>query len=464
MSLSNKVYKLKSNANPISSNIFCADPGTLVYKDRLYVYGTNDQEQFRLSKQNTYERITSLVCFSTDDMVNWTFHGEIDVKAAAPWILNSWAPDLCIKKNSDGSEKIYMYFSNNGCGVGVLCADSPLGPWTDPLGHALVYMGMPGLDNSPNPFDPGICIDDSGTGWLCFGGGIAPGCDESFAGSATLVRLNDDMISFAGDFIQLPAPYFFESSNIQFINKTYIYTYNNNWLERTKWKLNAEIPSQCSMSCLMTKTPEISESWEYKNHFFMNPGDMGLNYSNNHISYVKFKGQWYIFFHTLLLQENMPVIGGFRSICVSKLNFDEEKVSFSLSPASRKGVDSIKNLNPFELVAGTNIFTSASIDFENSSSVGEIASKSLEEGAWIMLKNVDFDSGAKSLLAELKGKGSLELRVGNAASKAVSILNIDSNSYLSVEAALSANLSGVKDIYIVFNSANICLKSWCLKK
>ena len=465
MILSKNIFKPKSNANPISPNIFCADPGTIVYKNRLYVYGTNDQQQFYETKQNTYEFITSIVCFSTDDMVNWTFHGEIDVKKIAPWCFNSWAPDVCLKKHKDGSEKFYMYFSNNGCGVGVLCADSPLGPWTDPLGHALVEMNMPELEGCPNPFDPGVCIDDNGCGWLCFGGGIAPGGDDSQPGSVRLVRLADDMISFDGDFITLPAPYFLESSKISYLNGTYIYTYNTSWVERSDWKLEGiPKPSQCSMAYLCSKTPEISGSWKYKNHFFMNPGDMGLNYSNNHVSLVKFHDEWYIFYHALLLQENMPVSGGFRSICVDKLNFDEDTLTISLSQGTRKGVNSIKPLNPFEIIYGSTMFTSADIEFEKAHSASENPSvKAAADGAWFMVKNVDFEKKPSYVQLNLKGKGFVEFRTGKLSSEASAIIKINSQNYQKVEVPLLNNLEKIEDVFFVFSNEGICLKSWTVK-
>ena len=45
MKLSEATYKAESTANPISPNIFCADPTGVEYEGRLYVYGTNDQQQ-----------------------------------------------------------------------------------------------------------------------------------------------------------------------------------------------------------------------------------------------------------------------------------------------------------------------------------------------------------------------------------------------------------------------------------
>ena len=50
-------YKTISNGNPISSNVFCADPTALEYNGRLYVYGSNDSQQFVASgkkNKNTY--------------------------------------------------------------------------------------------------------------------------------------------------------------------------------------------------------------------------------------------------------------------------------------------------------------------------------------------------------------------------------------------------------------------------
>ena len=74
--VSGNVYKNERNANPISPNIFCADPTAVEYNGRLYVYGTNDTQQAENDTVNDYRYIKSLVVFSTDDMVNWIYHGR----------------------------------------------------------------------------------------------------------------------------------------------------------------------------------------------------------------------------------------------------------------------------------------------------------------------------------------------------------------------------------------------------
>lgn len=146
-------FKKVSQGNPLLSNHFCADPTAIEYEGRLYVYGTNDQQEFEVTKgksNNTYGKINQLVCMSTDDMVNWTYHGVINVKAIAPWIWTSWAPSIVSKKQSDGKTHFYLYFTNSAAGIGVLTSTSPTGPWRDPLGRALIDGRTPGLGEMSN--------------------------------------------------------------------------------------------------------------------------------------------------------------------------------------------------------------------------------------------------------------------------------------------------------------------------
>ena len=169
--VSGNAWKSEANANPISPSIFCADPTSVEYNGRLYVYGTNDHQQYQEDTENDYDQIRSLVVFSTDDMVNWIYHGRIEVGEIAPWIANSWAPSITSRVEEDGLTHFYLYFANSGQGVGVITSTDPVEGWSDPLGKPLVYQNMPGLKNCPAPFDPGVVIDDNGVGWLAFGGG-----------------------------------------------------------------------------------------------------------------------------------------------------------------------------------------------------------------------------------------------------------------------------------------------------
>ncbi len=331
--------------NPLSDEVFCADPTSVEYKGRLYVYGTNDSEQFEATSkdtENTYEKINSFVVFSTDDMVNWKNEGTIDVKAIAPWITNSWAPSVISRRESDGKTHFYMYFSNSGMGVGVITATDPLGPWEDPLGKPFITSVTKGLKNCPIPFDPGAVIDENGTGWLSFGGGRAKNATEDMPGTARIVKLGDDLLSFDSEFAEIPAPYFFEASELNYINGTYVYTYcsdwNNHLLGWHKNKYGIDAPSTASMVYMTTKTPLDTESWEMKGEYFCNPGLAGFDYSNNHTHLQKFGGRWFILYHTMILKSKLGYKGGFRSICADEITVDEQAVTIEKRGGSADGV------------------------------------------------------------------------------------------------------------------------------
>ena len=464
MRISRKFYKNMNTANPLLSNVFCADPYGIEYEGRLYVYGTNDNQQYKLvgdGGKNTYELIKSIVCFSTDDLVNWTYHGYIDVEAAASFIISSWAPAIVSRREADGLTHFYMYFSNNGCGIGLLTSTNPLGPWTSPLDKPLIETGMKGIEDVSNPFGPGVCIDDKGDAWLSFGAGIIKKGTELYPGTARLVKLGKDMISLASSFVEIKAPYFFEASDLNFINGTYVFSYNNSWVERKEWPYSAPLPPACSMACMVSKTPLIADSWEYKNHYFLNPGEQGLNYSNNHTHLAKYMNQWYILYHTLTLQENTNSNGGFRSICMDKADVDEASVTINLCRGSRKGLSPLKCFNPYEKIPASTIFTSADISYENEKSgSGQIAVKSDDCGAWILVKNIDFNKGVREFLLELKGKGEVHLRVDKISSESISKAEVSSCDYEEVSLKLSASLDGLHDLYFIFSDKELYLRSW----
>lgn len=107
---------------------------------------------------------------------------------------------------------------------------------------------------------------------------------------------------------------------------------------------------------------------------------MGFEYSNNHTHLEKFKGQWYLFHHTMNLQKNAGSDGGFRSLAVDKIEIDENAVSIKMSQATNKGPDAIANLNPDKLVSGTCMVTCSDIIYENEENPKEVAAKSKEDG------------------------------------------------------------------------------------
>lgn len=449
--------------NPISPDVFCADPTCVEYNGRLYVYGTNDTQQYRegTTGSNTYEAIRSLVVFSTSDMVNWTYHGTIPVGEIAPWIIASWAPSVCARQEADGMTHFYLYFSNSGAGVGVLTANDPLGPWSDPLGAPLVSSGMRGLGGVPNPFDPGVCIDGNGTGWLTFGGGVTANGNNYLPHSVRIVQLGDDMLSFASQFKEIPAPYFFEASELNIIGDTFVYTYNSNWAERLDWDYAGSTPSRCSMCYMTTKTPLVPSSWEYRGDYLANPGDFGYPDSNNHTHLHKFQGQYYLFYHTLQLEKTLGIKGGYRSLCVIPLAVDEEAVSYADGQMNDTGAAQIHALDPFVQHEGAENADHAGVSYALSEDGLVYGVRSDAAGAWAAVRGADLGHhAAGGVSAVVQGRGTIAVRLDAPDGETAASISFDCDVPQGVYARLAENVNGVHDLYFVFSGAEISLQSW----
>lgn len=467
--VSGNVYKKEINANPISASLFCADPTAVEYNGRLYVYGTNDAQQAEQSEKNDYDKIKTLVIFSTDDMVNWIYHGKIETGEIAPWIYNSWAPSIASRVEDDGLTHFYLYFSNSGNGVGVITSTDPVGPWSDPLGKPLVYQDMPGLENCPAPFDPGVCIDDNGTGWLTFGGGAPASGGEIHTNIPKIVKLGADMLSFDSEFVSIDAPYFFEASELNYIDGTYYYTYCNDWQQRgSEWDYDGiPTPPSCSMAYLTTKTPLDADSWEYRGAYFYNSGqnadgESGLRWGNNHTHFCEYQGTDYILHHTLILEESSGGTGGFRSLMVDYLPMDKTSGEIPITAASRRGVSQIKLLDPYSENSGALMFTSADIGYTEGT---DPSSKSIEKGSWIYVRGADFGYGASEFTAKVKGKGRIEVRLDDISSEAAAFIEFDCGEYTNIRSSGFSNFEGRNhNIYFVFSDKDIELASWQFTK
>ena len=446
-------YKGTSNSNPISANIFCADPTALEYNGRLYVYGSNDHQQFVANGkkgENTYGEIKSIVIFSTDDMVNWTFHGTIDTKRlcsgwnSSPWYVGygvSWAPSVTWRHNdSTGKDEFFLYFCNSSHGVGVLTAESPIGPWKSPNKQLMITYDTPGANQQGTNanFDPGVVIDDNGVGWITFGG-LGP--SEIMPEAARIVKLKPSMTEVDSTAVKIPAPYHFEANELNVIGGKFVYTYCSNWAERKDSVWNAYTsehgitvskPNTCTMCYMVSDNPTNPNSWVYKGVYGPHPG-MGTN--NNHSHLQKFQGQYYHIYHGASLMESWrdaSVIdndcGIFRSICVNKATVNESTQTISQVTTNLTGVTQIKNLNPYELYQAETMASCGGVEYEDFtnikkntkiSNLGNDASENMQinmkEGSWINVRKVDFgETGAAKFMLRAKGTATIELRTSRA--------------------------------------------------
>lgn len=382
--------------NPISDFMYCADPTAVEYDGRLYVYGTNDQQEFEANKagtDNSYGKIRSLVMFSTDDMVNWTYHGLIEMPKIASWIGTSWAPSIVSRVEKDGQTHFYLYFLNSGYAVAVLTSTSPVGPWKSPLGSNLI-----------NGFDPGVAIDDKGVGWLSFGGqGSTP----------SVVQLGSDMISIKGKPVEINAPFHNEANELNFINGVMVYTYNTDWSDHTPWVYTVAKPTACSMCYMTSSNPTDSDSWMFRGYYFKTPGDyLNFGWGNNHTHLHKFQGNWYLIYHNQMLQEQNDALGGYRSIAVDKIKVSEALLKINECTATRKGVNQLKDMDPYVLQQAETAFATKNVTFKSDSKTpgNMYYSGMYGKTGIIKVSRVNLSDGADSLRLRVWGSGSIEVR------------------------------------------------------
>ena len=448
-------YKGSGYNNPISANIFCADPTALEYNGRMYVYGSNDHQQFVKNGkkgENNYGEIKSIVVFSTDDMVNWTFHGTIDTKklcsswTSNPWYVGygvSWAPSVTWRHNEEtDKDEFFLYFCNSSHGVGVLTAESPIGPWKSPNKKLMITYDTPGANKQGTNanFDPGVTIDDNGVGWISFGG-LGP--STIMPNAARIIKLKPSMTEVDGTAAIIPAPYHFEANELNVINGKYVYTYCSNWASRSEtaadWStycqehgISVSAPNTCTMCYMVSDDPMNPDSWVYKGVYGPHPGN-GTN--NNHSHLQKFNGEYYHLYHNGALMEAWKKdntiesdCGVFRSLCVNKATVNESAVTVNQVTTNLEGATQIKNLNPYEWQQAETMASCGGVDYEDITNIkkntrintlGNDASENMQikmkDGSWINVRGVDFGAeGATKLTIRAKGTATLELRTARA--------------------------------------------------
>lgn len=468
-----KSYKSFYFHNPIMTHRFGADPFAMVYEDRIYVYSTHDileKDNNGTVIKNSYGMINSLNCISSDDMVNWTDHGTIPVggiHGVTKWANNSWAPAATFK-TIDGQDKFFIYFANSANSIGVLTSDSPIGPFTDPLGKPLITRETPNCSDITWLFDPAVLVDDDGKAYLYFGGGVPKGKEE-LPNTGRVVLLGEDMISLAGTPAVVEAPYFFEAAYINKIGETYYYSYCSNWSNRD----NAVGPYKPDIANIIYMTSRSPMGpWEYQGSILQNPGNFFGSYGNNHHSLVEFKEKWYIFYHSQLLQDAQGITGGYRSIHVDEVTMTEDGVIAPIT-ATKSGVKQIKAVNPYEYNEAESIAWSSDIATqpvdEESKRYGSInrVVTDMVPGSYIGISQVDFgQKGCKTFTAKVSSNHTgnlLKICIDGLDREGIAYFEVPNTKNLETFVELSIdvkNVTGIHDLFFVFTGDGFQFDSW----
>ncbi len=480
-------YKPLTDHNPVMVQRFGADPYAMEYKGRVYIYMTLDYPEVNALgeiQENTYSKIDKISVISSDDLVNWTDHGTVYASGdngQATWGKNSWAP-AAAWKTIDGKDKFFLYFANSGNGIAVLSADSPVGPFTDPIGKALISRDTPTCADVTWLFDPAVLMDDDGECYIYFGGGVPSDDKASDPGTARVAKLGKDMISIEGD----PKPienvsYLFEDSGINKIGGKYYYSYCSNFsmtpeAEKEKGFEQGEIITMVA--------DDPMGPFKMCNPVLKNPGHFFKVGGNNHHCMFEFDGEYYITYHTRILEENMGFLKGYRSTSIDRLEINKDKEP-SKSTATREGVKQLKLFCPYNETSAVTMSNAAGI---TTTQFGEEAKKygsgdmivtDIKEGGFIQVAGVDFGTDPAKVvevcvkraagLERDKVKGKIHVCIDSPDSEALEEVvitmeprkgSVGEEGLLKISSRLDTTVSGVHDLYFVFEGEGYEFYSW----
>jgi arabinoxylan arabinofuranohydrolase len=353
----------------------------------------------------------------------------------------------------------YLYFGNGGSGIGVVRSTNPTGPWTDPVGSALVTPSTPGAANVQWCFDPAVLIDDDGQAYLYFGGG---GNSSGVGGPSNcyVIRLNSDMISVNGPAFPLTPqpPQFFEASQINKINGLYYFYYSTDF-SVTAARIDYMISSNSPVS-----------NFIYIGTILSNPPN---NYdNNNHAAFGQIGTNWYIAYHN---REQATLDGVdptyHRSVCLDLLYFNTDGTIQLVIPTTN-GVAQLSNLSPYQtFLAVTMNRQFGGIQTTNASNNFVLACN-ITNGCCIKYKGLNFGSGAKTFQIQSSGGagngGVIDIWLdspnpGGTNIGSVTVPATGNISSLKTSSTSVSSVGGIHDLYLRFRGSGtnlFYLYSW----
>lgn len=432
---------------PVVQTKFTADPAPMVHDGKVFLYTTHDEDDAR-----GYEfKMKDWLLYTSEDMVNWEDHGAVASLSDFHWYdgdNGAWAEQV-IERNG----KFYMYCPIHGHGIGVLVADSPYGPFSDPIGKPLVWQRDHWYD-----IDPTVWIDSDGQAYMFWGNP-----------HTYYVKLNEDMISTSGEIVKLPHINDYQEG-------PWVYFRGGKW-NVEGGTLNEEggrIDGHYYLAFASTCCPEgigyamsdkITGPWEYKGHI------MNHTYKTrgNHPGIIDYKG------HSYVLGLNYDILrlmtdehSERRSVSCAEMHYNSDGTIQELPYFRENSLDAISTFNPFRKVEaetmawGYGLKTRESATFPKTISLHDI-----DNGEWMMLRNVDFGKrGARKFLASvasLKAGSTIEIRLDNADGKLVGTLAVPVTRSLDSWQTASCKLKGadgVHDLFFVFRGTGTELFQW----
>ena len=442
---------------PLFQTKYTADPSPLVVGDTLFLYTSHDASPEDIPDENEKSSagffMYDWLLWSTTDMVNWTEHGAVASLKDFPWRSRengAWAIQT-VERNG----KYYLYAPLHGHGIGVLEADSPYGPFKDPLGKPLVWDQSNWYD-----IDPSVYTDDDGQAYMYWGN------PHTF-----WAKLSNDMTSLASGVTKLP----------------HIPNYQEGpWFYKRNGHYYLGFASTCCPEALgyaMSDSP--TGPWEWKGYIMKpTPRDRG-----NHPGICDYKGHSYVFgqnydlMHLETFEHHER-----RSVSATEITYNADgtiqEVPYWLD---QKPMNQLHWLNPYQRVEAETMnwgygLKSSKMGIQNTGVVKDMPESTgkrnlyiydINDGEYIRLRGVDFGSkGAKQFAitasAAIKAGCTITLRLNSNKGPVVGTLNVKSTGSVDKYRTFTTKVkeaTGVHDLYICFSNAqgDVHLDWWQFK-
>lgn len=210
-----------ASGNPIVSYKYLGDPAALVHDGTLYIYAGHDE----CPPPGQYYLMNEWCILSTTDMKTFTEHAYTLKAKDFKWAKGeAWASQV-IERNG----KFYWYVTVEhatipGKSIGVAVGDSPLGPFKDARGSALITNDMTTEYTSIrwDDIDPTVYIDDDGQAYLFWGNT-----------QCYYAKLKENMIELDGPIMPVQLPRFTEAPWIHKHNGWYYLSFASEFPEKS---------------------------------------------------------------------------------------------------------------------------------------------------------------------------------------------------------------------------------------
>ncbi len=428
---------------PLFQTKYTADPSPLLVGDTLFLYTSHDASPEDIpdlsEKSAAGFFMYDWLLWSTTDMVNWTEHGAVASLKDFAWRSRdngAWAIQT-IERNG----KYYLYAPLHGHGIGVLVADSPYGPFSDPLGKPLVWQQEHWED-----IDPTVFIDDDGQAYMYWGNP-----------HTYYVRLNEDMISTKGDIVRLD----YHIDHYQ----------EGPWFYKRNGHYYLSYATSCCPEALgyaMSDSP--TGPWQSKG-YIMRPTSRDRG---NHPGIVDYKGRSYIFGQNYdLMHLDTFEHHERRSVSATEISYRSDgtigEVPYWLD---QQPLQQRSHLNPYQRVEAETMawgygLKTAKMGIANTGVVADMPASTgrrnmyvydIDEGEYLRLRGVDFgDKGARqfSIAAAATGGCTLTLRLDSHDGPVVGTVTISKTGSLERYHTFKGKVkgaTGVHDLYLCFSN------------